>query len=208
VSRPPKAALGFLALFALVSFLVSSGTTHDLDIAVLRWFGAWRSPGLTTLMQFVSNLGNWKWEVPLVLLLGALLWRSGRRVSAWRYVALCVGGEALYALAKLCFHRERPTVISHLSDAGWYSYPSGHAMLAPIIWSVGLVLVLRLTAHRAARSTCLAFAFVIPLAIATSRVYLGVHYPTDVLGGLALGLCWVFLWWDAVRGARTAAAAQ
>jgi len=193
-----------LVCFASVSVLVSSGITHDRDVAVLQWFGSWRSPGLTSAMQFISNLGAWHVEVPLILVVAALLWYRGRGTSAWRYVAFCVGGEALYALAKILFHRERPTVLTHLSDAGWYSYPSGHSMLAPIIWSAGLVLVSQLVKNRAIRTALLALAVVLPIAIAKSRVYLGVHYLTDVLGGLALGMAWVMFWWDAVSRAPTA----
>lgn len=205
-SRRRGIAILFLALFAVIAALVSTGATHDWDVATLQWFGSWRTPGLTSAMQFITNLGNWPVEVPLLLIIGAYLWRRGRRTNAWRYVTFCLGGEALYAIAKLLFHRERPTVITHLSDAGWYSYPSGHSMLAPIIWSAGLVLVSQLAGNRVARNLFVALAIVMPLMIATSRVYLGVHYLTDVLGGLALGMAWVMIWWDAVSRAPTAVA--
>ena len=77
-------------------------------------------------------------------------------------------------------------------------------MLAPIIWSAGLVLLLPLVRKRAVRNVLIALAIVLPIAIAKSRVYLGVHYATDVVGGLALGLCWVLCWWDVVSAADRA----
>ncbi|MES1260023.1 MAG: phosphatase PAP2 family protein [Gemmatimonadota bacterium] len=196
-TRPALISLG---TFALISLGESTGATHDRDIEIIRWFGAWRTPGLTTVMQFFSTLGNWKVEVPLILAVTALLWFQARRTSAWRYFAFCAAGELLYGLAKLLFHRQRPTVLSYLSDAGWYSYPSGHSMLGPIIWSAGLVLLSQRVDSRGIKRLLYALAVIIPLAIAKSRIYLGVHYPTDVLGGLALGSFWVFVWWDAVSG--------
>ena len=193
-----RPALIALAAFALISLGESTGATHDIDVSILVWFGQWRTPLFTTIMQACSTIGNWKVEVPFLLAVVGFLWYRGRRTAAWRYFAFCAGGESLYAIAKQLFHRPRPTVLTHLSDAGWYSYPSGHAMLAPVIWSGGLILLSQHVSSTGFKRTLFVFAVIIPLAIAKSRIYLGVHYPTDVLGGLALGLCWVFLWWDLV----------
>jgi len=195
-----RPALISLAAFALISLGESTGATHDVDVAIIQWFGTWRTPGLIAVMQFCSMIGNWKVEVPFALGVSIFLWTRSRRTSAGRYFLFCIAGEALYAVAKQLFHRERPTVLSHLSDAGWYSYPSGHSLMAPVIWSAGLVLLSQHASSTWIKRTLFVLAVIIPLAIAKSRVYLGVHYPTDVLGGLALGMCWVFLWWDAVSG--------
>jgi undecaprenyl-diphosphatase len=192
------AAVICLALFAVVSLLVSTGTTQHADVAVLQWVGRWRTPWLTSAEQTLSRFGNWQWEVPFALSVSLLLWWRGRRTSAWRFFALGVFGEALYAIAKLLFHRPRPTVLSHLGQAGWYSYPSGHAMLAVIIWGTGLVLLAQLVGSRAIRRSFVVLAVLLPIAIAKARVYLGVHYLTDVTGGVLLGLVWVLFWWDAV----------
>ncbi len=200
VNRP---ALACLALFALISLGESTGATHDWDVAILQWFGAWRTEPATGFMQFISNIGNWYGEVPLLLLVATLLWVRGRRTSAWRFIAVVVGAEALYAVAKLLFHRERPTVLTHLSDAGWYSYPSGHSLVAPVVWGGGLVLCAQLTGNSGLRRALIWAAVIIPITIATSRVYLGVHYATDVLGGLALGMFWVLFWWEAVSADGT-----
>lgn len=198
--RTTRGALGCLVLFAIISALVSSGLTQQADIAALEWAGTWRTPGLTSVMQSLSTLGNWQWEVPFALLVSLSLWQGGRRTSAWRFFALGVFGEALYAIAKLAFHRPRPTVLQHLGQAGWYSYPSGHAMLAVIIWGTGLALLAERAGSGMIRRALVGVALLLPAAIATSRVYLGVHYTTDVIGGVLLGLAWVLGWWDAVRG--------
>ena len=193
-----KSSLVCLVAFAIVSVLVSSGTTHDWDVAVLQWFGSWRTPPATSIMQFISNIGNWYGEVPLLLLVAGLLRRHNRRASAWRFIVVALGAEGLYAVAKLLFHRARPTVLTHLSDAGWYSYPSGHSLVAPVIWGGGLVLCAQLAKRRALKRALIVAAVTMPTLIAVSRVYLGVHYLTDVLGGLSLGMAWLLIWWGAV----------
>jgi undecaprenyl-diphosphatase len=182
-----------LAVFVGISMLVVSGVTLPWDDAVLQWVGTMRSPGLTDGMLVATFLGNGLVEVPIALGVVALLWvRAGRR-SALALLLAGVSGEVIYGAAKAAFHRPRPDVIDKLSSAGWYSYPSGHAMMAPILWSLMLVLLARTFPARG-RWPLVVLALAMPLAIAVSRVYLGVHYPSDVLGALALGSAWLLLW--------------
>lgn len=184
-----------LALFIGISMLVASGVTVPWDEAVLGWVGSIRGDLLTEGMLVATFLGDGIVVVPFALAACLLLWRwSGHRAALGLLLA-GVTGELLYVLAKAAFQRPRPVVIEQLSSAGWHSYPSGHAMLAPILWSLALVSICRV-APGYCRGALLGFAVVIPLAIAASRVYLGVHYPSDVLGALALGLAWMLLWLD------------
>ena len=192
--RVSTSALACLLLFAIVSVLVVTGVTHDLDRQALQVIGPLRNPVATTIMRGASWIGDWMGEVPLLLLIAGLVWLRGRRNSAWRYLALAVSGEVVWAIAKLLFHRPRPTIITRLGGAGWYSYPSGHATLAPVIWGFGLVLLAQLVDSRPVKRILWTLAVAIPILIAVSRLYLGVHYPTDVLGGLALGVGWVLVW--------------
>jgi undecaprenyl-diphosphatase len=196
MSRP--AFVCFL-LFVVVAVLVVTGTTSELDHQALQAIASWRTPGLTTFMRAASWIGNWQGEVPLVLLVAGLLALRGRHNSALRFLALAVTGEAFWALAKLLFHRARPTIVTRLGEAGWYSFPSGHATLAPVIWGFGLVLLAQLVAYRPAKIALWTIAFVVPAVIAVSRLYLGVHYPTDVVAGLALGMGWAFVWHVPIR---------
>jgi undecaprenyl-diphosphatase len=194
LSRDDKAAATCLLVFTIISVLMLTGITGAWDGRVLQNVASWRTPAMTTLMRAMSWIGNGQVEVPLVLLVSGLLWRGGRGPSAWRYLALAGSCEILWAAAKLLFHRPRPAIVTRLSDAGWYSYPSGHAMLAPVIWGFGLILLAELVAAPAAKRTCWTLAVAMPIAIALSRLYLGVHYPTDLLAGLFLGTAWVLEW--------------
>ena len=192
--RPDRRCLSAFAMFVVVSLLMVFGSTLVWDDAVLREIGDTRTPGITNLMLLATMLGDGVIEAPFALGVMVLLWRLRRGQAAKRYALAALSGWALYALAKAAFQRERPSIITRLHDAGWYSYPSGHAMLAPLVWSFALILLAESVTSRAARISMMILAVLIPIAIAISRVYLGVHYPSDVLGALLLGTAWMLLW--------------
>lgn len=189
-----KSAFICFLIFVVVSVLMVTGVTSDLDRQALQVIASHRNPAATTIMRAASWIGDWMGEVPLLLLIGGVLWLRGHRNSAWRYLVLAAAGEVFWAATKLLFHRPRPTIVPRLGDAGWYSYPSGHATLAPVIWGLGLILLAQLVESRAAKIVLWTLAIAGPAMIAASRLYLGVHYPTDVLAGLVLGVGWVLLW--------------
>jgi undecaprenyl-diphosphatase len=195
-----------LALFAGISLLMVTGVTQEWDNQVLLWIGVQRSEGLTTFMQLATFLGDGALEIPFALAMcGVLWWIAGRR-SATALFAGALSGELIYVIAKASFQRDRPDLIERLSSAGWTSYPSGHAMLAPIIWSLALLLLVPYLPRMVGRFLVV-MAIAIPISIAASRVYLGVHYPSDVLGALALGAAWMSLWLVWSRSAVTSSAA-
>ncbi len=200
------ATLALFGIFAVLSVLVVLGAVTPYDESAMRWLGALRTPALTNVMLFFTFIGNGLIEVPLALLAAWVLWRLGRPRCAKRYAFAALSAEAVYALAKPLFHRERPRIIERLADAGWYSYPSGHAMLAPVIYGFGLILLAKSVRHRAVRMALLMLAVTLPPMIALSRVYLGVHYPSDVVGALFLGNAWLLLWSEVPDDLRTAAA--
>lgn len=195
VPRTSRVALVLLLVFALLSILVARHVTQNWDTRTVLAFSYLRRPALTRIMQALSDLGNWRCEVPLALGIAAVAWRLGRGRDGGRYLLIAISGEALYALTKGAMRRPRPTVVSHLGDAGWYSYPSGHSMMAWIVWGLGLVLLARVLPSRRASHLLYSGAVLLPILISVSRLYLGVHYPTDVLAGLLLAVGWMSLWW-------------
>jgi undecaprenyl-diphosphatase len=157
-------------------------------------------------MRLLSVAGSGLIEIPLALLLILGLVLRKRKVEAWWYAAAALSGWALSGLAKLAVHRPRPHVIPRLMHgAGWFSYPSGHSMLAPIIFGLGIIVWAAPWPSAALRRSALVLAALFALGIGFSRVYLGLHYPSDVLGGLLLGTAWsalALLWWERVREGR------
>ncbi|XXF77573.1 phosphatase PAP2 family protein [Myxococcaceae bacterium GXIMD 01537] len=118
-------------------------------------------------------------------------------VRHWRSLALVVGatlgGTLLNVALKHLFARPRPTVVPHLTEVASASFPSGHAMLSAIVYLTLGALLAQLTEHRRLRFYALGWAVLLTLLIGLTRVYLGVHYPTDVLGGWVAGLAWALL---------------
>jgi undecaprenyl-diphosphatase len=181
-------ALFLLLLFGWLSFAVVAHKTLGWDQQVLRAIGHWRSAPITWWMKIVSAMGSGAVEIPVALLLIWWLYSRGLRLAAYSYAAAALSSWALYGLTKFVVQRPRPTVIPHLShDAGWYSYPSGHTMLAPLVFVVGAIMWTRNWPRTQARAGVVLLAIGLSLAIGFSRVYLGAHYPTDVIGGLLLG---------------------
>ena len=154
-----------------------------------------REPGLTWWMKLLSVAGSGLVEIPVALLLVLGLVLRKRKAEAWWYTAAALSGWALYALAKWVVHRPRPHVISRLMQgSGWYSYPSGHSMLAPIIFGLGIIVWAAPWPSPALRRAALGLAALLAIGIGFSRVYLGLHYPSDVVGGLLLGTGWSGFW--------------
>jgi undecaprenyl-diphosphatase len=195
-----------LVLFGILTEAVMMGRTEAWDSRLMLDVGAWRGPGLTICMRALSVVGSGLVEFPVAFLLTGLLLKRGRKAQAGWYAGAVLSGWALYALAKLTVHRHRPHVISHLMHgAGWYAYPSGHSMLAPLVFGLGVIVWATPWRSAGARRVALALAGLLSLAIGMSRVYLGSHYPTDVIGGLLLGSAWSalsVLWWERRRRPR------
>jgi undecaprenyl-diphosphatase len=118
-------------------------------------------------------------------------------VRRWRTLALVVGstvgGAGVNALLKELFARPRPTVVPHLTHVLTESFPSGHAMLSAIVYLTLGALLAQLVERRWLKAYLVGVALALTLLIGLTRVYLGVHYPTDVLGGWMAGLGWALL---------------
>lgn len=192
---------GAVALFAGLSVMMMSGVVLSWDEAILRWVGGIRDTQVVDAALMASFLAD---GAPIVIIgLGvcALLWqRAGKRIAMALLLA-GVTGELIYVIAKASFARPRPEVIERLGSFGWHAYPSGHSMMATIIYGLALVLLAG-TTRGAWRAILLTLACAIPLAVAASRVVLGVHYPSDVLAGLTLGGAWLLVWRDWSKSAE------
>jgi undecaprenyl-diphosphatase len=198
-------AIVCLVLFFGLTTAVLAGVADTWDRTLMLALAAGREPRLTWWMKLLSVAGSGLIEIPLALLLILGLVLRKRKAEAWWYAAAALSGWALSGLAKVAVHRPRPHVIPRLMHgAGWFSYPSGHSMLAPIIFGLGIIVWAAPWPSPALRRAALVSAALFALGIGFSRVYLGVHYPSDVVGGLLLGTTWsalALLWWERIREA-------
>lgn len=178
------------------------GETRIFDEALLRALRQQQDPGipigpswLTKALTDITSLGGVT-VLTLVTLLSVIYLLLVRKRIAALFVLLSVlGGWLISSSLKLGVARPRPDIVPHLVDVHDFSFPSGHAMLSAVTYlTLGLMLA-QMQGGRAVRYYFMLVAIVLTLLIGVSRVYLGVHYPTDVLGGWCAGAAWACLCW-------------
>ncbi|HEY2374868.1 MAG TPA: phosphatase PAP2 family protein [Gemmatimonadaceae bacterium] len=176
--------------FAELAGHVSSGGTQAFDDTILQWLGQHRTKSLDAFMLDITSLGTSSVVAMVVGVAALFLWLNQHKHSAILLLVSTAGGVLLNNLLKLGFARPRPDIISWVTTATFYSFPSGHAMSATVVYSTVAYLAGRLQrTHRARVAVALVAALVIAI-ICLSRLYLGVHYPSDVLAGIIIGLAW------------------
>jgi undecaprenyl-diphosphatase len=121
-------------------------------------------------------------------------WRRGLFV----FVA-SVGGWFINSALKRIFQRPRPDVVPHLREVMTMSFPSGHALISAVVYLTLGALLMRISERRLTKFYCMAVAMLGTFLIGASRVYLGVHYPTDVVAGWLMGFSWALLCWIVER---------
>jgi membrane-associated phospholipid phosphatase len=191
------AAVAALVLFGWLAGQVWGHDTIRFDAAIRNGLHALASPALTYAFLGISWLGSSVFLLPFGAVVVWRLAARGRRRAAMLFVVAAVGGEALDATLKLAFHRPRPEVFFRLAQPATYSFPSGHAMVSACFFGALAAILTAREPSRAVRAAIWAGAAALSLAIGVSRIYLGMHYPSDVAGGYAAAVIWVM----AVRAA-------
>lgn len=176
--------------FAKIAGKVVSGSTEGFDDAVMRFMGAHQIPWITNALVEVTMLGTGIVVAMIVAVAALFLWLYDYKHSATLLLVTTLGGMLLNIVLKLGFDRERPRFFEWGTHAMSSSFPSGHAMSAAIVYPTVAYLATRLQKSHAARFGTMLAAALIVFLICASRVYLGVHYPTDVLAGVLVGLAW------------------
>lgn len=184
--------------FALLARGITGSVMQRFDDAVLLWLSQHRSPLLDGLALLGAALGS-KGAMWIVLVAGSLfLWRSQHRLSLLLLWISLLGGQFLNRLLKESFARPRPGLVQgDVELLGWNigfptsaSFPSGHALMSVVIYGTLAYLIVRLEPTRRLRRITLGVAAVLVGGIGVSRLYLAVHYPSDVLAGYLSGLVW------------------
>jgi undecaprenyl-diphosphatase len=199
------AAVSALA-FLVVADLVTDGPPGHTDERLIR---ALRNPDdpsdpigppwAEEMARDVTALGGYAVLTLLVTSVVGYLLLSRRHHAAVFVVAATLGGLLVSNLLKGFYDRPRPDVVPHLSHVSSASFPSGHAMLSAVVYLTLGALLARIVEGRWLRVYFLGVAVVLSVLVGVSRVYLGVHYPTDVVGGWAAGVAWAVGCWLAAR---------
>lgn len=198
-------AVLFLLAFALFAFAeisdeVGDGETLRFDHAILTALrdesGEPIGPrALQVALADVTSLGSISVLTLAVLVTAGFLSLARRRHSAIYVLAASAGGALLSTALKSLFDRPRPDVVMHLVNVSSASFPSGHALGATAVYLTLAVLLARELPRRRLRAFTGAVAALIVVIIGASRIYLGVHWPTDVLAGWCMGAAWAMLCW-------------
>ncbi|MEB3100412.1 phosphatase PAP2 family protein [Ferviditalea candida] len=187
------AAALLLTIFEVVADNLHTELVSYFDRAFGSWVRAFRTEPLTFLMRSVAQFGSSQVLILIALVAGAYLWLSLRKKwEAFLLLTGLFGSWLANSLLKLIFERPRPG-IGRLADASGYSFPSGNAMISIAFYGFIAYLIMQGAAGKnpAAKKTVLLSAVLFILLIGLSRIYLGVHYPTDILAGYAAGGIWL-----------------
>ncbi len=174
--------------FWIIAFLFISGLKVGFDNFVYNAISPLISDTTTTIMVFVTNLGSTKSIIIICVLL--LIIPKTARPYGLPVTLTVICSSILNTLLKMLFARERPDIL-RLVDAGGFSFPSGHSMNNMALYTIIVLLLLSNFKDTNNKNiNTIYFIFIIPITIGISRIYLGVHYPSDVLAGLLAGY-WV-----------------
>jgi membrane-associated phospholipid phosphatase len=185
-------ALGLWAFGGLLEEVLDNATLVQMDLAAARWIHSTTTPGGARVFVAITNIGSPPMMAAIALLGVLVTFVARHRLLAGAWTAAAAGGALLDYVLKTTVHRSRPEYAAAFLHGSSYSFPSGHAM-GSIIGYGFLAYAITLTVRWAGshRRLVLAGAVLLTLLIGISRVYLDVHYPSDVVGGWAAGLAWL-----------------
>lgn len=185
-----------IATFQEIAEEILEGEPLPGDNAILRWIYQLASPELTDAMLAVTATGGFIAVPVLMVIFAAGFWYYHRRAKAVILLVTITTLAAMNLVLKLLFERPRPDLRPELVDTSTFAFPSGHAMLSS---ALAFTLVALLW-HSRWRWLVVMFAAVYVSAVGFSRLYLGVHYPTDVIAGWCISGAWVVLVLAVLRG--------
>lgn len=198
------ALAGAVLILTILGRTIARGDRFAFDSAImlgLRQDGHPALPAgpvwLKQVMVDVTALGGETVLTLAVVLTAGFLAASRHLLAAALVLAGTITGSIAVALAKNLVGRERPALVDHLVEVSSMSFPSGHAANSAIIYLTIALVSVQVIPHRAARWFLFGATLLLVAAIGTSRVYLGVHWPSDVLAGWSFGALWALTWWAA-----------
>jgi undecaprenyl-diphosphatase len=195
-------ACALLLAFLTLAGEVTEGDTQAFDTRILQ---ALRNPDdpsrligprwmESSLLDLTAIGGPTVLALVVVAVLGFLLLQTRYRTALF-VVLTAISGELINTAMKHAFNRPRPTVVPHLRAVYTTSFPSGHAMESAIVYLTLGAILMRVSEGRVTKIYCLGIAMLLTALAGVSRVFLGVHYPTDVIGGWIIGFGWASICW-------------
>ena len=184
--KPSRALAAMLIVigaagFAALSYIITVSGSVSWDDPVREWFYSVRSPGLTTLMEGITNVGSWTTIALVVLLL--LIYPATRNDLGFPALGAALLTQAIKFMIKNLVDRPRPDASLFLVPESGFSFPSGHAFTSLAVYGIIFIFALCYLEKNGKRTALLIASGILAIAIGISRIYLGVHFPSDVAAG-------------------------
>jgi membrane-associated phospholipid phosphatase len=182
----------YLAILGIIAWLcteVWEKEAFSLDRSLLLWIHQFANPQLDRVMLFITSLGNPGMVVTIFISTIAWLVMKRQYTDGIRFTVVCAGGVIINQVMKLFFAKPRPELWTRLISEHSFSFPSGHAVGSMVVYGfIAYILAKELPIYR---TYIYAAASILIIAIGFSRLYLGVHYPTDIIAGYGIGFLWL-----------------
>jgi undecaprenyl-diphosphatase len=187
----------FLLLFALIIFIYAARKVFivqdtGFDERVFNEIRPFINPGMTRFMNVITFLGKHNLLIPLNFALVAFFIYKKERWFAARIAALSLSSLLLMFILKFYFQRDRP-LLPVIGEAKGFSFPSGHALISVVFYGLFIHMIWHEVKTKWLRTLLIIILSVLILLIAFSRIYLRVHYASDVIAGIAVGFIWLVL---------------
>ena len=174
-------------LFIIIAVLVSLDLTTSLDNFVYNAVTIKMNNGLTNLHKVFTFFGSTLFIVLLSLFLVVMFWIKKQKKCSLIVAFVIIVSTIANTLIKHIIRRQRPTVLALVTEKS-FSFPSGHTMAAVSLYGILLYLVLKSNLNKKLKIICSIFLVLMPILVGISRIYLGAHFATDVIGGALLSL--------------------
>lgn len=196
--------IGIIPFMSIVLFGLSGWEEITVvDYQISQYFYKLHSPMLNTIMTAITHFGDFFVQTAVTaLIVGILFIFKKWRTALWYGLTVLIGAGILNGAIKEFYGRARPSQILPLVEIGGHSFPSGHSMGSVIVYGGILFLILRGLSSPALKTFISLIVCLMILAIGFSRIYLAVHFPTDVIGGFSLGFAWL-CWSIALFGLKS-----
>ncbi len=179
--------------FSSIAILGKDQKLIQFDQELISFIQGFESPTLTLIMKFFTQMGSFPAVFVTTLFVSLFLYFVLKhRIELILFISVVAGTPIINQALKQFFHRPRPD-LHRLIEIGGYSFPSGHAMNAFAVYGIIAFLLWRHIPSRLGRTILILLSCGFIFMIGTSRIYLGVHYPSDIIGGYFASGCWVSL---------------
>lgn len=159
----------------------------QIDAAIMNFVLAFRSEKITDAFLFFTYLGNWQVIAGFSVVAVAILWLLRKKRETVFFVAVLTAAVAIRFFSKAFFHRQRPDAVFSLIPENGYAFPSGHAVMSVIFYGVISYFIYKICRKMWQKITLLAVFAALIFLIGFSRIYLGVHWTSDIIAGWLIG---------------------